>query len=76
MALTVRDLVALLRREDPTTVLELLDIASEDLVDRFEDFIETQYDRLVEVYEDEIFGKDDDEDEEELGFGRVHWPEE
>ena len=63
MALTVRDLVDLLKREDEVTLLEMLDICSEDIVERFTDFIEENYEDLSEKYEDEVFGTEDAEDD-------------
>lgn len=66
MALTFHDLVDLLKREDEVTLLEVLEISSEDLIERFGDWIEERYEELTEKYQDEVFGTEDDEDE----FGR------
>jgi hypothetical protein len=63
MALTVNDLAERLRVMDEITVMELLDISSEELVDRFGDFIEAKYDVLIGMF--------DDVDEEEDGEGSV-----
>jgi len=69
MALTFHDLVELLKREDEVTLLEVLEISSEDLIERFGDLIEERYEELTEKYQDEVFGTEDDEDE----FGREDW---
>lgn len=69
MALTVRDLVDLLKREDEVTLLEMLDICSDDIVERFTDFIEENYEDLSEKYEDEVFGTEDAEDD----IGGADW---
>jgi hypothetical protein len=43
----------LAERLDEITLLELLGINSYDIVERFEDFIENNYDRLMKEIEDE-----------------------
>jgi hypothetical protein len=58
MALTILDLFDKLKRLDEISLMEILEITSEELVDRFEDRIEAMFDQLV----DEI---DDTEEEEE-----------
>jgi len=58
MALTILDLFDKLKRLDEISLMEILNITSEELVDRFEDRIEAMFDQLV----DEI---DDTEEEEE-----------
>jgi ribosome assembly protein YihI (activator of Der GTPase) len=58
MALTILDLFDKLKRLDEISLMEILGITSEELVDRFEDRIEAMFDQLV----DEI---DDTEEEEE-----------
>jgi ribosome assembly protein YihI (activator of Der GTPase) len=58
MALTILDLFEKLKRLDEISLLEILNITSEELVDRFEDRIEAMFDQLV----DEI---DDTEEDEE-----------
>jgi hypothetical protein len=58
MALTILDLFDKLKRLDEISLLEILGITAEELVDRFEDRIEAMFDQLV----DEI---DDTEEEEE-----------
>jgi len=50
--LTLRDLNRKLKQLDEVTILELLDIRSDELVDRFPDKIEEQSDYLVEEFED------------------------
>ena len=56
---TLADIINHLRRIDEISLLEILEISSEDIVDRFGDFIESKYDLLREDFEDE-----DDETEE------------
>ncbi len=58
MALTILDLFDKLKRLDEISLLEILNITTEELVDRFEDRIEAMFDQLV----DEI---DDTEEDEE-----------
>lgn len=58
MPLTFVDLKDRLKKVDEISLLELLDISSEDLVDRFEDFIELRFEKLSSELQDE-----EDEDE-------------
>jgi hypothetical protein len=51
MSLTLYDIADLLRREDCVTILELLDISSDDLVDRFMDVIEDKADKIEKELE-------------------------
>lgn len=46
--LTLNDLCDRLKRLDEVTLLEVLDISSEELVDRFVDLIENKFDQLAE----------------------------
>jgi hypothetical protein len=55
--LTIHDLKEKLKQLDEITLMEELEISSEDLVERFEDHIEVKFDRLVREYEE-----DDEED--------------
>lgn len=50
---TLTDITNDLMRMDEISVLELLDISSEDLVNRFEDFIELKYETLREQFQEE-----------------------
>lgn len=55
MATTVPELKEWLITLDEVTLLELLGLTSEDLVDRFEDLIEDNFDRLLtekELFQD------------------------
>lgn len=53
MSLTLRDVQDRLKLLDEITLLEVLDISSEDLVDRFADRIEEKIDELeVELTDD------------------------
>ena len=51
MSLTLYDIADLLRSEDCVTILELLDISSDDLVDRFMDVIEDKADKIEKELE-------------------------
>ena len=51
MALTFKDLCERLAHLDEITLLEVLDIASEDLVDKFKDKIEERYEEHEEELE-------------------------
>ncbi len=50
---TLADIINHLRRIDEISLLEVLEISSEDIVDRFGDFIELKYDLLAEDFEEE-----------------------
>jgi hypothetical protein len=52
MALTILDLFDKLKRLDEISLLEILNITAEDLVDRFEDRIEAMFDDLVDKLDD------------------------
>jgi len=52
MALTILDLFDKLKRLDEISLLEILNITAEDLVDRFEDRIEAMFDVLVDELDD------------------------
>lgn len=56
MSLTLVEIKEKLLRYDEITLLEILEISAEDILDRFEDFLELKADQL----EEEL-----DEDEEE-----------
>ena len=53
MTITFEELKQQLKRLDEVTLLEVLDIASEDIVDRFQDIIEDKYDELIEEFPEE-----------------------
>lgn len=50
--LTLRDLCDKLRRLDELTLLEVLDISSEEIVERFLDEIEDRFEALSEELQD------------------------
>jgi len=52
MALTILDLFEKLKRLDEISLLEILNITAEELVDRFEDRIEAMFDELVDELDD------------------------
>jgi|Wag4MinimDraft_6_1082665.scaffolds.fasta_scaffold00071_16 hypothetical protein len=49
MALTIPEIQERLKRLDEFTLIEELNISSEDIVDRFSDIIEEQADRLEKL---------------------------
>ena len=51
MNLTFEELKEKLQNVDEVTLLELLEIRSDDIVERFEDFIEEQQDKLMREIE-------------------------
>ena len=51
--LTLQEVKERLCQYDELTLLEILDVSSEELVDRFEDIVEAQYDTLVEELGDD-----------------------
>jgi len=53
MSATIKDLMEWLKKQDEISLLELLDISSEEIVDRFIDLIEDNYDTLQKDYEAE-----------------------
>lgn len=50
--ITFVELLARLKHVDEVSLLEILNISSEEIVDRFEDLIELKYDELSKEYED------------------------
>lgn len=52
MALTIHDICDRLKNLDEISLLEVLDISSEDIVDRFNDKIEDKADELEEELRD------------------------
>lgn len=52
MTKTFEEVKELLKKVDEVSLLEILDIASEDLVDRFSDKIEERIDVLAQEFED------------------------
>jgi hypothetical protein len=51
MNITFEELKEKLQSVDEVTLLELLEIRSDDIVDRFEDYIEEQQDKLMREIE-------------------------
>lgn len=51
MNLTLEEIKERLATLDETTLIEELDIRSQDIVNRFDDIIEEQMDRLIELIE-------------------------
>ena len=51
MNLTFKELKEKLQRVDEVTLLELLDIHSDDIIERFEDYIEDRQEELMKEVE-------------------------
>ena len=51
--LTLSDVYNRAKLLDEITLLEVLKISSEDIVERFQDFIEENYEELIEEFADE-----------------------
>lgn len=58
MSLTLVELKERLKKLDETILCEVLDISSEELVDRFEDLIEENFEELESDLEDEDYETD------------------
>lgn len=52
MPLVLSELLEKLKREDEVYLLELLNITSEDIIDRFHDLVEERMDYLEELLDD------------------------
>lgn len=64
MTVTAHDLYNYLRDNlDEITLCEVLEISSEDLVDRFQDRIDDKYEELLKEFEEDIRGTGHDWDE-------------
>ena len=50
--LTLNDVKDRLKQQDEISLLEILDISAEDIVERFSDIIENNYETLAEELED------------------------
>lgn len=59
MAITNNDLKKKLLQFDEETVCELLEISTEDLLDRFEDRIDFKYEKLQQEFEADLFDGSD-----------------
>jgi hypothetical protein len=63
--MTLADIKKALLRLDEVTLMEILEISSEDLVDRFEDFIEAKADLLeADLEDDDLFYSGEEDGEE------------
>lgn len=52
VTLTFKEVLESLKQVDEVTLLEVLDISSEDIVDRFEDKVDERYEKALEVISD------------------------
>jgi len=53
MPLTLEELKDRLKKQDEVSLLEVLDISSEEIVERFTDLIEDRFEKLEEELQDE-----------------------
>lgn len=53
MSLTLNDISEKLKREDEVSLLEILEISSEELVDRFQDKVEEKLEGFSYEYEED-----------------------
>lgn len=63
--MTISELFDKLKELDELSILEILNISSEEIVDRFQDEIEDKYDELSVKFEDEdneIMGREEGTD--------------
>jgi len=54
MTIPYNELLERLKQEDEVSLVEMLEIYPEDIVDRFPDKIEAKLDKLREEYEEEL----------------------
>ncbi len=59
--MTYNELLDKLKQEEETLLVEVLEIRSEDIVNRFEDYISNRLDYLIEEYDE--FDSDNEEEE-------------
>jgi hypothetical protein len=57
--ITLTELMEKLKTVDEVSILELLNLTSTDIVDRFEDIIEENYDRLVKEFDEQDFQEEE-----------------
>ena len=63
MTMTINELFDKLKELDELSILEILNVSSEELVDRFQDEIEDKYDELTVKFEhedNEIMGREEE----------------
>ena len=65
MSFTLREIMARLKSLDEISLMEALEISSEDLVERFVDRIEEKYDTLEQEVEG-MWSDDPEEDQDEI----------
>ena len=59
MPLSYKELLEQLAREDEVSILERLEIQTQDLIDRFPDRIEAKLEQLYSEYEEELETSED-----------------
>ena len=62
MSITINELFDRLKELDELSILEILNITSEEIIQRFQDEIEERFDNLVTKFEDEdneIMGREE-----------------
>ncbi len=72
MKRTLRELIEVLKTYDEVTLLELLDISSEDLVERFRDNIVSRQDYIKKEVEANDYEEDDSSDCV-VGLSSIRW---
>jgi len=65
--LTLREIQEKLKRYDEVSLLEVLDISSEDIVEKFLERIEERYDELL-LELDEYVDEDDNDETDSFGY--------
>lgn len=61
MSVTLKDILVYLRNLDEISILEALDITTEDILERFEDKVEERFEILRKDFETEIYDEDNGE---------------
>lgn len=65
MSYTLREIMSRLKQLDEITLMEVLEISSEDLIERFVDRVEERQDQLEQEVEG-LWSDDSEEDQDEI----------
>lgn len=60
MIYTLQEVIEKLKSFDEITLLEILDISSEEILERFEDYVEDQYEKLSAQLDDQELQSEED----------------
>lgn len=71
--MTLTELKAALKRLDEISLLEILDLSAEEIVDRFEDLIEERYEELQYKIEEPYERSQREEERHEPLTGELTW---